>query len=119
MSVLFRPGAFTPTCNDLHLPGYYTQADTLKDLGVSKVAVCTMNDRFVNAKWQADMEECTGAGEDSPVMLLSDPRGDLAESLGKRHALEHPFAVPNFPRARRLLIALTHDQPSSNTLLYN
>ena len=100
-----RPGAFTPTCNDKHLPGYYNQAATLKGLGVSKVAVCTMNDRFVNAKWQADMEECTGAGGgESPVMLLSDPRGDLAESLGKRHATRTPISLPlSTPRNDALL----------------
>jgi len=40
-----------------------------------------MNDRFVNARWQADMEECTGVS-DGVVKLLSDPRGDLAEGLG-------------------------------------
>lgn len=91
--LLGMPGAFTPTCNDRHLPGYYTKADQLKSLGVSKVAVCTMNDRFVNAKWQKDMEECTGAGEESPVMLLSDPRGDLAESLGLIAYLGREFGV--------------------------
>ena len=92
--LLGMPGAFTPTCNDRHLPGYYTSADKLKSLGVSKVAVVTMNDRFVNAKWQADMEECTGASGSSPVMLLSDPRGDLAESLGECHQEPRTQAPP-------------------------
>ena len=40
-----------------------------------------MNDRFVNARWQADMEECMGT-DGTYVKLLSDPRGDLAEGLG-------------------------------------
>lgn len=40
-----------------------------------------MNDRFVNARWQADMDECMGT-EGDYVKLLSDPRGDLAEGLG-------------------------------------
>ena len=92
--LLGMPGAFTPTCNDRHLPGYYTSSDKLKSLGVSKVAVVTMNDRFVNAKWQADMEECTGASGSSPVMLLSDPRGDLAESLGESHQKPRTHAPP-------------------------
>ena len=79
--LLGMPGAFTPTCNDRHLPGYYKQSDKFEALGVSKVCVITMNDRYVNAKWQADMEECVGKGVGN-VELLSDPRGDLAEGLG-------------------------------------
>ena len=40
--LLGMPGAFTPTCNDRHLPGYYKQADKFKALGVDTVAVVTV-----------------------------------------------------------------------------
>ena len=37
--VLFSvPGAFTPTCNNQHLPGYLTQHDALKAKGVATIA---------------------------------------------------------------------------------
>lgn len=81
--LLGMPGAYTPTCNDVHLPGYYKLAPELKDLGIDTIALVTTNDRFVNAKWQEDMEKCMGIPEGSgPVVMLSDARGDLAESLG-------------------------------------
>ena len=40
--LLGMPGAFTPTCNDRHLPGYYKQTDKFKALGVDTVAVVTV-----------------------------------------------------------------------------
>ena len=81
--LLGMPGAFTPTCNDIHLPGYYKNAAEFKDLGIDTIALVTTNDRFVNAQWQKSMEECMGVPEGkSPVVMVSDARGDLAESLG-------------------------------------
>lgn len=81
--LLGMPGAFTPTCNDVHLPGYYRMAPEFFDAGVDTIALVTTNDRFVNAQWQKSMEECMGVPEgQSPVVMLSDARGDLAESLG-------------------------------------
>ena len=50
--LLGMPGAFTPTCTDVHLPGYYNLAGQLRDAGVNKIALVTTNDRFVNAQWQ-------------------------------------------------------------------
>lgn len=81
--LLGMPGAFTPTCNDVHLPGFYKAAPDLKAMGVDKIALVTTNDRFVNAQWQKSMCECMGVAEgQAPVVMLSDARGDLAESLG-------------------------------------
>jgi len=77
------PGAFTPTCNDIHLPGFYQKAAAMKAAGVGCIALVTTNDRFVNAEWQRSMELCQGVPEgQSPIVMLSDARGDLAESLG-------------------------------------
>ena len=86
LSVLLgMPGAFTPTCTDQHLPSYYTSANALTNLGVSRVHVLTTNDKWVNAAWQSSMSECMLS--DAPdstgiVNMLADPRGDLLESLG-------------------------------------
>ena len=40
--LLGMPGAYTPTCNDVHLPGYYKAADTFKSMGVSTIALVTV-----------------------------------------------------------------------------
>jgi peroxiredoxin len=52
------PGAFTPTCNDEHLPGYVNSLDRFKELGVERVAVITTNDRYVNNAWRSAIEAC-------------------------------------------------------------
>ena len=79
--LLGMPGAYTPTCNDVHLPGFYRSAADLNGLGIDRIALITTNDRFVNAQWQRSMDQCQGVPEgQGPVTMLSDARGDLAES---------------------------------------
>lgn len=101
--LLGMPGAYTPTCNDVHLPGFYSLAPELKEKGVSTIALVTVNDRFVNAMWQKSMEECMNvpAGQ-APVVMLSDARGDLAESLGLIGYLGRALGV----RAKRFALVL-------------
>ena len=52
------PGAFTPTCNDVHLPGYIRSAPHFRKLGVDSVAVVTTNDRFIMTAWKRAMRKC-------------------------------------------------------------
>ena len=85
LSVLVgMPGAFTPTCTDLHLPSYYNAADDFAAFGAQSINVLTLNDKWVNAAWQKSAEECILGDEscESPITMLADPRGDLLEAMG-------------------------------------
>ena len=50
--VLFAlPGAFTPTCDATHLPGYEKAYEEFKSLGIDEVYCLSVNDAFVMNKW--------------------------------------------------------------------
>ena len=70
------PGAFTPTCDRNHLPGYVTRADEIRAKGVDAIAVTSVNDVFVLKAWSQS------AGADGKVEMLADGNGDFARALG-------------------------------------
>jgi peroxiredoxin len=75
--VLFSvPGAFTPTCDAKHLPGYVGLAAQLKAKGVDTVACMAVNDVFVMSAWG----KSASVGE--KVLMLADGNGDYARALG-------------------------------------
>jgi len=74
--VLFAvPGAFTPTCNNNHLPGFLTNAEAFKSKGIDTIAVTGVNDVFVFDAWK----KSTGAG--NKIEFLSDGNADFAKAL--------------------------------------
>lgn len=74
--VLFAvPGAFTPTCNNSHLPGFLKNADAIKAKGVDTIAVTGVNDVFVFDAWK----KSSGAG--GKIEFLADGNGDFAKAL--------------------------------------
>src|SRR6202167_1060611 len=74
--VLFAvPGAFTPTCNNNHLPGFLKNADAFKGKGVDTIAVTGVNDVFVFDAWK----KSTGAGD--KIEFLADGNGEFAKAL--------------------------------------
>ena len=75
------PGAFTPTCNDKHLPGLFDAGSAFASLNVSTVAVITTNDRYVNSGWAQSVETCSGKNA-SGVVMLSDTGGEVVDALG-------------------------------------
>lgn len=75
--VLFSvPGAFTPTCDARHLPGFVQHAADFKAKGVDTVACMAVNDVFVMKAWGK-----ASAVEDK-VLMLADGNGDYAKALG-------------------------------------
>jgi peroxiredoxin len=75
--VLFSvPGAFTPTCNAKHLPGFIDKAAALRAKGVDKVVCLAVNDVFVMGAWG----KAAGAGD--AVVMAADGNGDFTRALG-------------------------------------
>lgn len=70
------PGAFTPTCSEIHLPGYIAKAKELRAAGIDAIACVAVNDPYVMAAWG---EATEAAGK---VDLLADGNGELARALG-------------------------------------
>ena len=74
--VLFSvPGAFTPTCDAKHLPGYVQHAVAIRAKGVDTIACMAVNDVFVMSAWGK-------ASGSSDVLMLADGNGDYAKALG-------------------------------------
>jgi peroxiredoxin len=75
--VLFSvPGAFTPTCDAKHLPGFVQLADQLRAKGVDTIACMAVNDVFVMNAWG----KSSGVGD--KVAMLADGNGEYAKALG-------------------------------------
>jgi glutaredoxin/glutathione-dependent peroxiredoxin len=69
------PGAFTPGCSKLHLPGYVQNADALRAKGVDTIACISVNDAWVMDAWG----EAQGAGD---IVMLADGNGEFAAAMG-------------------------------------
>ncbi len=75
--VLFSvPGAFTPTCDAKHLPGFVELAGQIKSTGVDTIACMAVNDVFVMNAWG----KSSSVGD--KVLMLADGNGDYAKALG-------------------------------------
>lgn len=75
--VLFAvPGAFTPGCSSVHLPGYVDHADELSAKDVDVVACVAVNDPWVMNAWSQSQ------GTEGKVLMLSDSDGEWTRALG-------------------------------------
>ena len=75
--VLFAvPGAFTPGCSKVHLPGFVQKADQLSGRGVDRIACVSVNDAFVMGAWAEDQ----GVGD--AIVMLADGNGEFTEAMG-------------------------------------
>jgi peroxiredoxin len=75
--VLFSvPGAFTPTCDAKHLPGFVQLAAQIKAKGVDTIGCMAVNDVFVMNAWGKS------AGVADQVVMLADGNGTYSRALG-------------------------------------
>ena len=75
--VLFAvPGAFTPGCSKVHLPGFVEQANELTSKGVDTIACIAVNDAFVMGAWAEDQN----VGD--RIVMLADGNGEFTEAMG-------------------------------------
>ncbi len=69
------PGAFTPTCDKNHLPGYIQNAGKIRAKGIDAIAVTGVNDAFVMRAWSH------ASGGEGVIEFLSDGNGDFAKAV--------------------------------------
>ena len=70
------PGAFTPGCSRIHLPGYVKGYDELKSKGVDSVACVAVNDAWVMQAW-ADSQDVGDR-----ILMLGDGSGEFTRAMG-------------------------------------
>ena len=74
--VLFAvPGAFTPACSEVHLPGYESEHDAFMALGVDAVICLAVNDAFVMFQWAKSQDV-------RKVFMLPDGNGEFSRKMG-------------------------------------
>jgi len=70
------PGAFTGTCDKMHLPNILASADALSAKGVDTIALTAVNDAWVMSAWKR-------AGDPGDrVLFLADGSADFAKAAG-------------------------------------
>ena len=70
------PGAYTPTCDQKHMPGFVERVAELKSKGFDTVACTSVNDVFVLHEWAKD------TGADGRIAMLADGSAEFARALG-------------------------------------
>jgi peroxiredoxin len=74
--VLFAvPGAFTPTCNNIHMPSFVNNVSAFKAKGVDTIAVTAVNDVFVLEAWKK------ASNADGKIEFLADGNGEFAKAI--------------------------------------
>ena len=70
------PGAFTPACSDLQVPGYMAHFEDFKQLGINEIWCVAVNDAFVMGAWGKSLHT---AGK---IRMVADGAAALTKALG-------------------------------------
>jgi len=74
--VLFSlPGAFTPTCSTMQLPGFEENYKKFKTLGIKEIYCMSVNDSFVMNAWAK-------AQKIRKVKVIPDGSGEFTDQMG-------------------------------------
>ena len=75
-TILFGvPGAFTPTCSSQQLPGFESNFDKIKKLGIDEIYCVSVNDSFVMNAWSNQMNV-------KNVKMIPDGSGNFTRFMG-------------------------------------
>lgn len=75
--VLFAlPGAFTPTCSALHLPGFLAKSTAFRSRGIDDIICLAVNDPYVMALWD-DQQNVAGR-----VRMIADGNAEFTRAMG-------------------------------------
>ncbi|MCG5493636.1 peroxiredoxin [Ectothiorhodospira variabilis] len=70
------PGAFTPACSGIHLPGFIARHDRLKAAGIERVMCVAVNDIFVLNAW-GEIHEVGNR-----ILMVADGNADFTRAVG-------------------------------------
>lgn len=70
------PGAFTPTCSNIHIVSFLEHCEDLKHKGIDGIACIAVNDPFVMQAWA----KVQGAGD--KIAMLADYNADFSKAVG-------------------------------------
>ena len=69
-------GAFTPTCNNSHLPSFIEKYDGMKSKGIENIICLSVNDQFVLKIWR----DSKSLKDD--FLFIADGNTQITDSLG-------------------------------------
>lgn len=69
------PGAFTPTCSNMHVPRFNEMADAFRKNGIDEIYCLSVNDPFVMQAWRNDQHA-------ENIRFISDPDARFTEAMG-------------------------------------
>ena len=69
------PGAFTPTCSNMHVPRFNELAEAFRREGISAVYCLSVNDPFVMQAWHREQQA-------ENIRFMSDPDARFTQAMG-------------------------------------
>jgi peroxiredoxin len=73
--VFSLPGAFTPTCSTYQVPGFESNRDMIRDMGIDDIYCVSVNDSFVMNKWAQDQSV-------EKIKMIPDGNADFTDGMG-------------------------------------